>query len=382
MPKLLRITTVPHSLDLLLRGQIKYMSEHGFDVSIASSNGPEIKDIEARENVKHYPISFTRSLNPLKDIVALVQTIKLLMKLQPDIVHTHSPKAGIIGMLAAKICNVPLKIHTVAGLPLVETTGLKRQLLIGVEKLTYFFADWILPNSENLMKYIKQCIYSSQNVVVLGKGSSNGIDLHYYKSTSSIREKANSLRSQYDINDEDIVLTFVGRLANYKGINELVESFKILQSKYNNIKLFLVGPYEEINPLKPEKIYDIEHNSAIIATGHQDDIRPYLSLTDIFVFPSYREGFPQALMQACAYGIPCVASNINGCNEIVFDGFNGRLVSPKNVVELTAACDDLICNKHIREEFGNNARGFLEEYYEQGQFWEHLHKFYLEKLER
>lgn len=356
------------------------MSEHGLAVSVASADGPEIKELEEREGVKHHQIPLSRKLSPFKDLIALFKLIKLINKLKPDIVHTHSPKAGIVGMLAAKMCNVHLKIHTVAGLPLMETTGLKRKLLVGVEKLTYYCADWVLPNSENQMKYIRQHIYSGNNIRVLGKGSSNGIDLNYYKRTLLISGQELELCRQHGINDEHIVLTFVGRLANYKGINELVKSFKTLQSRHQNIKLFLVGPFEEINPLEPETIQEIEHNNAIITTGHQNDIRPYLSLTDIFVFPSYREGFPQSLMQACAYQLPCVATNINGCNEIVFDGFNGYLIAPKNVEELIDKCEILIRDEDKRRAFGNNARSHLEKYYEQTQFWKNLHDFYLEKL--
>ncbi|MCO5935991.1 glycosyltransferase family 4 protein [Mucilaginibacter sp. RB4R14] len=378
--KLLRISTVPHSLHLLLRGQIKYMACHNFEVYMASATDNSVSTLEMNEGVPHFQIPLNRKLNVFKDIVALYYTIKLIRKLKPDIVHTHSPKAGIVGMLAAMLCNVKLKIHTVAGLPLVEETGLKRQLLICVEKLTYIFADWVLPNSQEQLQFIKANIDSSDKITIIGKGSSNGIDLDYFSKSENNLTENDNLRKLYNINSDDVVLTFVGRLANYKGCNELVACFKNLSLRHTNIKLFLVGPLEDLNPLMPETLNEIKSNNAIIATGHQNDIRPYLNMADIFVFPSYREGFPQSLMQACAFGLPCIATDINGCNEIVFDDVNGYLIPTKSEIKLIEKCEILINDKNKRLEFGAKGRKYLEDNFEQKQFWHRLKGFYLKKL--
>jgi glycosyltransferase involved in cell wall biosynthesis len=378
--KILRISTVPHSLQLLLKGQLRFMKSKGLNVSVACSDGPEIQELEQNEEVKHYSIPLSRKLNPIQDLIALYHLIKLIHKLKPDIVHSHSPKAGIVGMLAARICNVRLKIHTVAGLPLMETRGLKRRLLIGVEQITYKCADWVLPNSINQMEFIKSKISSSNKIKIIGKGSSNGIDLEYFKRGANYKVEKNALRSKYSISENDVVLLFVGRLTGYKGVNELIKCFKVLSEKYSNLKLLLVGPLEDINPLKPETVREIETNHSIISTGHQNDIRPFLTIADIFVFPSYREGFPQSLMQASAYELPCIASDINGCNEIIFNDYNGYLIPAKNLTALIDICEFLITNPDKRLELGGKGREYLVKNFEQKFFWSMVYDFYITNL--
>jgi glycosyltransferase involved in cell wall biosynthesis len=378
--KLLRISTVPHSLYLLLRGQIKYMSEHGFEVFMASSTDSSVPLLEKQEGARHYDIPLSRKLSVFSDLKALYHTIKLIKKIRPDIVHTHSPKAGIVGMLAARLCNVKLKIHTVAGLPLIEASGAKRKLLVEVEKLTYKFADWVLPNSQEQLAFIKKNIYNGNKLTIVGKGSSNGIDLDYFSKTPDHLAHRDELRNHYQIEQDDLVLTFVGRLANYKGVNELVAAFKNLSMRHANIKLLLVGPFEDLNPLSAETLKEIESNNAIITTGHLEDIRPCLNITDIFVFPSYREGFPQSLMQACAYELPCVATDINGCNEIIFDNVNGFLIKVKDVEDLEQKCEILINDEQLRQKFGSNSKAYLTENFEQKLMWGKIRDFYLKKL--
>ena len=340
------------------------MNSKGLEVFMASSYGPEIQELEQQENAKHYVVPLNRQLNPIKDLIASYHLIKLILKLKPDIVHTHSPKAGIVGMMAARICNVRLKIHTVAGLPLMETSGFKRKLLIAVERITYKCADWVLPNSVKQMDFIKSNISSSSKIKIIGKNcSSNGIDLDYFKKSADYKEERASLRLKYGISENDLVLIFVGRLTGSKGVNELVECFKVLLNKYPSLKLLLVGPFEDINPLDPETIKEIEINNSIITTGHQKDIRPFLTLADIFVFPSYREGFPQSLMQANAFELPCIASDINGCNEIIFDDYNGYLIPPKDLTALINCCELLINNSNKRLQLGSTGREYLSKYF-------------------
>ncbi|PSL44904.1 glycosyltransferase involved in cell wall biosynthesis [Chitinophaga niastensis] len=380
--KLLRVSTIPHSLHLLLRGQIRYMKDNGMEVYMASTTGPEVNTLMKNEGAPHYHVPLSRSLNPLQDLKALYHMVKLIRKIKPDIVHSHSPKAGTIGMLAAYICRVPLKMHTVAGLPLMESQGMKRKLLVTVEKLTYRFADWILPNSMELEKYIieNKLAHNSNKLKVLGKGSSNGIDLSYYSKTPAVMQSAQAFKEKYNIADEEVVLCFVGRLAFYKGINELVAAFEILTQKYNKLRLVLVGPAEDINPLNKETIALMNDLPGIISTGHQDDIRPYLAAADIFVFPSYREGFPQSLMQACAMGLPCITTDINGCNEMVFNGVNGSLIPAKHVAAIVDACEVLIADKTKRLQLGKNSRAYIEDNFEQQQFWHKVNSFYIKHL--
>ncbi|MCF2491107.1 glycosyltransferase family 4 protein [Dyadobacter sp. CY347] len=380
--KLLRITTETYSLRILLKGQLKYMSEHGVEVSMASTPDKFVGDLVLNQRARFYPLNLSRELTPFKDLIALFNTIRLIRKIKPHIVHTHSPKAGIIGMLAAYICRVPLRMHTVAGLPLMEVTGSKRKLLDFVESLTYDCAHWVLPNSQELRKFILDNDLGSDKskVLVLGNGSSNGIDLEYFSVTPKLREESNEFRKAHNIGNSDVVLAFMGRLANYKGVNELVEAFLILKKRHQNLKLILIGAPEELNPLKAETDAEIKNNESIIAVGHQHDVRKFLVAAEIFVFPSYREGFPQALLQASAMGIPCIATNINGCNEMIDDGNTGLLIQPKSVGAIVDACEKLISNKSASREMGKLAQQFVLKNFEQQQLWNDILTFYKSNL--
>ena len=352
------------------------------EVFIASSGGEQVIEIEKNENVKHYKIPLTRTLSPLKDLIALIYLIKLIRRIKPDIVHTHSPKAGIVGMLASWLCRVPLKIHTVAGLPLMNETGIKKKILMIVERLTYYFSDWVLSNSIQQIKYIESFILKRKilKLTIIGKGSSNGINLKHFGIDQKLNEDAIRIREINEISDSAVVLSFVGRLANYKGISELVEAFDVLCRQNKNIKLFLIGPIEELNPLSFTTSNLISNNSDIICTGHINDIRPYLFASDIFIFPSYREGFPQSLMQASAMNKPCIATDIHGCNEIIFDNFNGFLIPPRDSHAIIEKCQILIDNPLLRMELGGRGRKYLQSNFEQTQFWYKVLDFYKEKL--
>ncbi|MCF0053973.1 glycosyltransferase family 4 protein [Dyadobacter sp. LJ53] len=376
--KLLRITTETYSLRILLKGQLRYMSENGMEVYMASTPDKHVPDMEASQNAQFHPLPLSRELTPFKDLMALFSTIRLIRKLKPHIVHTHSPKAGIIGMLAAYICNVPLKMHTVAGLPLMEITGPKRKLLNFVETLTYWCSDWVLPNSHELKQFILDNNLSpdKSKVKVLGNGSSNGIDLKYFSANPQLLAESSDFRKQNNVGEHDIVLAFMGRLANYKGVNELVKAFQILEKRHQNLKLVLIGAPEDLNPLEETTESEIANNKSIIAVGHQNDVRKFLVASDIFVFPSYREGFPQALLQASAMGIPCIATNINGCNEMIEDGKTGILIEPKSVNAIVEACEKLIKDRQASEKMGMLAQQYVLKNFEQQQLWKDIHTFY------
>lgn len=378
--KLLRITTVTHSLDLLLKGQLEYIGKRGFDISIACTKDSAIEKIEIREDVKYYELKLLRTINPIQDLFSLLKAIRLIYKLKPDIVHTHSPKAGIIGMLASCFCKVSLKIHTVAGLPLMEAEGFKKKLLIEVERLTYYCADYILPNSVRQKEFIEKHIYKGEKLKVIGRGSSNGIDLKYFDPDLLSPEEVVQYKEKLGIPTDNIVLCFVGRLANYKGVNELIEAFIDLNDKYNILTLLLVGPFEDLNPLKQSTLREIKFNNSIISVGHQDDIRTFLLMSEIFIFPSYREGFPQALMQAAAMRLACIASDINGCNEIIEDGNTGLLIEIKNKEAIINAVERLLFDSALRIRLSNNARKLMEKHFEQNFFWDKIIHFYKTNL--
>lgn len=375
--KLVRITTIPLSLDKLLQGQLRFMREH-FDIVAVSSEREYLEKIGQREGVETYPVNMTRQITPHKDLWALLKLWLFFLKTKPHIVHTHTPKAGIVGMLAAQLAGVPYRLHTVAGLPLLEAIGKKRKLLDYVEKLTYHCATHVLPNSKGLKKIILDLGFTSpKKIKVLANGSSNGIDTSYFSTAHFSFAQKVDLKESLQITDADFVFVFVGRLVSDKGINEAVSAFKKVSITYPQSKLLLVGPLEsELDPLNPETLEAISHCPAIIAVGYQPDVRPYLAISDCLVFPSYREGFPNVVMQAGAMDLPAIVSDINGCNEIIIPGENGIIVPAKSEVTLMEAMELMLSDEPLRNRLKSNARRMIVERYEQRVVWEALLKEY------
>lgn len=388
MPKLIRITTVPVSLNILLRGQHAFMRQQGFEVIGVSSGGGELQEVAQREQISTRRIEMARTISPLKDLKSLWQLYKLFRKEKPDIVHSHTPKAGLLGMLAARLSGVPIRLHTVAGLPLTESRGAKRKLLEFTEKLTYRCAHRIYPNSQGLCDFILQKKFTdNKKLKIIGGGSSNGIDSAHFSPECLGEEQKKELKKQLGIHENDFVFVFVGRLVGDKGINELVNAFVGLQNEntsekaFGTTKLLLVGDTEaELDALQTSTLKEISENDDIIATGFQTDVRPYFAISDCLVFPSYREGFPNVVMQAGAMALPSVVSDINGCNEIIHHQTNGLIVPKKDVDGLGRAMRRMMSDPSARKRMKAAAREMIVSRYEQKQLWEALLTEYKELL--
>ena len=374
-PKLIRITTVPISLEKLLEGQLTFMQSN-FQVTAISAEPDRLADFGRDNGVLVFPVEMTRQITPWKDLKALIKLVRYLRKERPEIVHTHTPKAGIVGMLAAKLARVPIRLHTVAGLPLMEATGKKRWLLNTVEKLTYACATGVYPNSKGLYDFIlKEKFTKPEKLNIIAGGSSNGINTKHFNPELFRETEKQKLRNSLSINPNDFVFVFVGRLVGDKGINELVNAFKSLSAQRisKSSKLLLVGPLEtELDPLEQDTLQEIETNSNIIAVGYQNDVRPYFAISDALVFPSYREGFPNVVMQAGAMGLPAIVSNINGCNEIIKDRENGVIIPVKNTAAIEETMSQFLEDKEFVSELKQKARSLIVERYEQSKVWNAL----------
>ena len=370
MKTLIRITTVPLSLDKLLEGQLHFMNEY-YKVIAVSSDKKYLDKIGVKENVATFHIEMTRQITPIKDILSVIKLWMFLIKTKPFIVHTHTPKAGIVGMLASKLAFVPVRLHTVAGLPLLEATGSKRFLLNFIEKLTYRCATKVYPNSFAMQEIIIENNFCNKSKLkVIANGSSNGINTDYFNPTQISETQKRELRNRINILQSDFVFVFVGRIVADKGINELVAAFTALTKINSNIKLILVGNQEiELDPLSINTKIAIVKKENIISVGYQNDVRPYLSISNCLVFPSYREGFPNVVMQAGAMNLPSIVSNINGCNEIIITGENGLIIPPKNKEELFNAMLQLLENNNLMLHLSQNARHLITSRYNQENVW-------------
>jgi len=376
--KLLRITTVPISLKILLQDQLCFMNQH-FEVVGVSSTGDELKEVEQKEGIRVVELEMSREITPFQDLLSLLKMIFLLLKERPDIVHTHTPKAGIIGMLGAWMTRVPHRLHTIAGLPVMEATGKKKRLLLFIEKLTYSAATHVYPNSYGLEEYILQeRLTQKSKLKVIGHGSSNGIDTNYFSRSEQILKDSKEIVQKYHL-EESFVFCFVGRVVKDKGINELLYAFDKLSHKHNNVKLLIVGGFEEqLDPISDASKSILEKNASLFHVGFQNDIRPYLAVSDFFVLPTYREGFPNVLLQASAMGLASIVTNINGCNEIITHKHNGLLVEPKEKEDLFEAMQSIVEDQNLAKKLSLNSRSDIMQKYDRKLF----HNYLLDEYKR
>ncbi len=378
MYKIIRVTTIPKSLGGLLKGQLKFISQYYEVLGISGKGGDRLERVSKEEGIKVIPVEMTRKITPIQDLKAVYQLYKIFRKERPDIVHSHTPKAGTLSMIAAKLAGVPHRLHTIAGLPLLEARGSKRKLLDVVEKVTYRCATMIYPNSFGLKDIIIQNKYTKkEKLKVIANGSSNGIDTSFFDPVKYSDEENLKLRKELNISPSDIVFIFVGRLVKDKGMNELISAFKKLNQEHSNCKLLLVGIFEnDLDPLLPETNHEIETNPNIIFAGWQSDVRPYFAMSDVLAFPSYREGFPNVVMQAASMGLASIVTNINGCNEIIAEGENGLIVPVKDEKALLESLRRLVNDSEYRDSLAANARESIVHRYKNDYVWNELLKEY------
>lgn len=364
---------MPLSLEKLLEGQLNFMQQH-YQVTAISSEEIRLKKLGEEVGVDTYPVEMTREITPGKDLRAVYELYRYFKKEKPLIVHTHTPKAGIAGMLAAKMAGVPIRLHTVAGLPLLEAKGMTRKVLEAVEKVTYASATRVYPNSRKIYDLlVEEGFAPSQKLKVIGKGSSNGIDTGYFDPSQYSEQEKSDLRTSLGIPVKDTVFVFVGRLVRDKGINELVEAFERLNKKHPNTSLLLVGPFEQdLDPIEESTLEKINNHTKIFGVGYQNDVRPFFACSNVLAFPSYREGFPNVVMQAGAMGLPAIVTDINGCNEIIEEGKNGTIIPVRDPEALYKAMEELVLDLSKREDLSRNSRKTIKENYEREKMWEAL----------
>ena len=367
--KIIRTATVAMSLNILLKGQLRYLNQF-FDVLAVSGYDADLETVKNREGVSIVSVAMKRSIAPFQDLISLYRLYKLFKKERPTIVHSITPKAGLLSMVAAKYANVPVRIHTFTGLVFPAKKGLFQKLLILMDKVLCWHATHIIPEGAGVKQDLLDYKITNKPLEVIANGNVNGIDTTFFNSNTISEQQQQSLRNELGIDSSDFVFVFIGRLVTDKGINELVRAF--LSLAIPNCKLLLVGPYETEDPLQPETLKAIQQNDSILSVGFQQDIRPYLVISDCLVFPSYREGFPNVVMQAGAMGLPSIVTDINGSNEIIIEGLNGTIVPAKNVTALSNAMIRIKEDETWRNQLQSNARSSIISRYEQELVWEAL----------
>jgi glycosyltransferase involved in cell wall biosynthesis len=368
------------ALKVSTRGQPKYMSEHGFEVTMISSAGWEIPGVLALEGCPHIEVNLTRKLSPLSDIRSIYKLYRIFKKLKPHIIHTENLKANLAGPIAGYFAGVPVRIQTMAGLVSPVKKGFKGWLIRQAEKLSFKFATDVWPNSHKSMEYmIRTKMVDASKTKVIGRGSTNGIDLERFNPDVIHKDRLEEIKKTVDYSDSDQILLFAGRMVKDKGVEELVAAFVRLQHDFPQVKLVLLGPQEaDLDPLNEGTINTIRDHKRIVHIDWTDEVEYYLSIAALFVFPSYREGFPNVIMQAGAMKCPVVCSDIVGNNEIVTHRVNGILHTSQDEGSLYEAVCFALKNKEFMNQLALKLRHDMVTYYDRYSIYELYIKEYKE----
>lgn len=372
--KIIRTSTIPETLNYFCCELMRELKdEEGYEVVAVSSPGEKLELISQKAGVKTIAVPMARRISLLSDLKSLLNLIKVFRKEKPTVVHSMTPKAGLLSMMAARFCNVPVRIHTFTGLLFPTSTGFMKKLLKTTDRITCACATHVIPEGEGVKSDLINNGITKKPLRVLGKGNIKGIDLNYFNpELNEVKHVAEKIRKQ-----GIFTFVFVGRLVGDKGINELVEAFICLHKDFPATQLILVGSEEgELDPLKPDTLSKIKSEDYIHAVGRQTDVRPWLLASDAFILSSYREGFPNVVIEAGAMGLPSIVTDINGANEIIVDGENGVSVPSKDAKALEEAMKFFIENPDKVRAMGKNSRPMIASRFEQSYVRKCLKDYY------
>ena len=372
-PKIIRATTVPMSLDAFCNGMLKDLSEK-YEVVALSSPGPELPIIEEREGVRTITVPMERHISVVKDIKALIKMIGVFRKEKPTMVHSMTPKAGLLCMIAGWLTGIQIRVHTFTGLVWPTEKGLKRKILMLTDWLTCACATHVIPEGEGVKNDLIAGKITRKPLKVLGYGNVKGVDMDKCSRRPEVMKIVEKLRKE-----DCFTFLYVGRVVRDKGINELCSAFERLHNDYPHTRLILVGPYEDnLDPISEQSRKIISENDAIEAVGAKggDELLAYYAAADCFVMPSYREGFPNTVLEAGAMGLPSIVTDINGSREIIKDGVNGLIVPPRDAGALYQAMLLILQSTINRKKMAGNARKMIADRFEQSFVRKCLYDFY------
>jgi glycosyltransferase involved in cell wall biosynthesis len=364
---------------LLLRGQLRAAREFGFDVVVVSSPGETAARIAGAEGVRHIAVPMNRAIAPIEDLRSLGRLVAEMRAYGPHIVNASTPKAGLLATVAGWLTGVPCRVHTLRGLRLDTTRGVQRGVLAAMTWLTCALAHRVICISPSLRRRAEDLgLVAAGKAVVLGAGSSNGIDLGPFTATDRDRAAAAALRRRLGIDGGVPVMGFVGRIARDKGMVELAEAWRVLRRAHPDLHWLIVGPPDATDAIPGAILAGLERDERVHLLGRTDDVVPAYLAMDVLVLPTHREGFGNVLVEAAALEIPTVASAVTGCVDAVVDGVTGTLIRPGDPEELARAVDAYLRDPALRQAHGRAGRVRAEELFDQERLWARMHREYLE----
>jgi len=380
-PKIAYVVTVPLSARVLLRGQLRYMREHGLEVGVISGPGEELEAVAESEGVAVLEVPMRRQISPLYDLVSLWRLFRTLREFEPDIVNAGTTKAGLLGMICAKMARVPTRVYTLRGLRLETLDGLKRLITSLSEVLASACATRVVSVSESLRRaFVSRRLAPASKVVVLGKGSSNGVDAERFLPTEENLRRAWALRERLEIPEGVPVVGFVGRFVRDKGIIELLSVSEEVLKAFPETRFLLLGRLEEWSLVPATYAKKLEDHPRLVRAGFVSDTAPYYHLMSVLAFPSHREGFPNAPLEAASAGVPVAGFAVTGTVDAVVDGETGLLVPRGDTGALAKALIRLLGDEALRASMGVVARERVLKDFSNEKVWEGWLRFYKEEL--
>jgi glycosyltransferase involved in cell wall biosynthesis len=367
-----------------LQGQLQFFQGRGFDATVLCPKRHKDEwEVERPVGIPIIEVPLKRDIAPFQDLDSLWRLWRIMRALRPTVTNVGTPKAGLLGGLAAWLNRVPCRFYTLHGLRFETTSGLKRRLLIYAERLACRFAHRVVCVSQSVReKAIAFGLASRERTLVFGAGSCNGVEAARFAPTPERITQAAELRRQLGIPSQARVLLFVGRLTNDKGIPELMEAFSQLSDRFPELWLLLVGCFEDGDPLPANIRKSLEAHSRVIFAGPAQDTAPYYATADVVVLPSHREGLPTVVLEAQAAGKPVVGASVTGIVDAVVDGKTGLLFPVGEVPALAEAMARLITDKGLANKLGLAGQEQVRSKFRQEQIWQALHREYLEVLQR
>ena len=375
---LFHVVNISFVIPYFLGKQLNWFVEKGHKEYIVCSPSDEMEELSKRYSFEYKPIEVLRKISIGKDLKAVWSTYRYIKEVKADVVTGHTPKGGLVAMLAAWLARVPVRIYLRHGLVYETSHGLKRALLINIDRLASRLATKIVCVSPSVARRsIEDGLNPERKQIVLAHGTCNGIDTERFRKDAVNHESVAVLKQQLGINDGDFVIGFTGRLVRDKGIIELVRAYQELRKQYMNVRLMLVGMLEIRDALPEDVVKTIREDKSIISTGYvgYNTIEQYYALMDVFVLPSYREGFPTSVLEASSMEIPVITTRATGCCDSILDNETGFFVN-HDEKELEAALMRLYKDSELREQMGRIGRRFVEDNFRQELVWKEIEKLY------
>ena len=374
--RLIHVLTAPDAL-LFLTGQAGYLRRHGIETQVITSPGGELARFAADEQVETAAVPMVRRIAPLADLRALFRLARELHRRRPVIVHAHTPKGGLLGMIAAFLVRAPVRIYHISGLAFVTARGPRRLLLRATERVSCALAHRVLCVSASVRDVaVAEKLCAPGKISVLLGGSINGVDGQERFNPARHAGVREATRARLGIPQDAVVVGFVGRLVRDKGIAELARAFHLLRDELPRLHLLLVGPFEPQDPVDPETRRQLVEDPRVHLAGLDLNTPPYYAAIDVLALPTWREGFGVVLIEAAAMALPVVATRIPGCVDAVQDGVTGALVPARDPEALAAAIRGYLADPALARRHGEAGRARALRDFQQEKMWAALEGFY------